>query len=267
MQVSYEYILAGMIIFLLVLTTEITMFSLMSERLTALEQGSSYTTADKILDILLLSTGDPSNWGSNMSAEPVSIGLADQNSLKQYALDPSKVARFSSNSTGYISPARTRDLLGIRRDWQFSLRISPIMDIEVSGNGTFTVTISNSKGLLVANVNVTAYYVPKSLSPGAVYQCRSSVTKVDGTCTLEFQFEPDHVLVIEAEQMSIKVLATFPKGTNFRVEGGSVFVSDTPLITEISYSTGSAYGMDKETVSRYVDIAGTTCLAELDLWK
>jgi len=266
LQTVYEYILAGLIILLVLMTTEMTMLSLMSQRLTALEQESSYTTADKILDILLLSPGNPTNWGNNFSREPDLLGLADENSVKAYVLDPYKVARFQENSTGYISPSKTRTLLGLRGTYQFSLRLTPILNITVEGNGCFTVTVRNVKGFLASNINITAYYVSRSLKQGVDYPVKSNVTMIDGTCTLEFQPEPDHVLVIQAAQLGVKVLVTYPAGLNFRIEGGRVFESDTPLTGELNYSTGSGSGLSKESASRYVEIGGSTYLAELDLW-
>jgi hypothetical protein len=267
MQVCYEYILAGVIIFLVLATTEATMFSLMAQRLTVLEQENHYTVADQILDTLLLSPGSPSNWGNIFTEGPLSIGLADQNSLKPYVLDPYKVARLDGNSTGYISPVEARALMGLRRDWHFSLKITPILHIEVAGNGSFTITVKNNRGLLAPNVNVTAYYVPKSLTRESTYYSKSNITMVDGTCTLWFQFEQNHILVIQAEQMGVKVVTTFPEGLSFIIEGGCVFQIDMTVITEINYSTGDVSGLDKETASRYVEIGGSTFLAEFDLWR
>jgi len=246
------------------------MFTLMSQKITQLGQEAPYTTADKILDILLLSPGDPPQWGKNVSEKPVSLGLADENALRVYVLDPYKVARLHNSSVGYIPPSEARTLLGLRRIYHFTLKIRPILAIEVEGNGTFTLTVRNTKGFLVPNANVTAYYVPESLVPEADYPHKSNITSIDGSCTLEFVPKSDRVLVIKAEQSGVRVVATHPSGYNFIVEGDRVFESDTLLIsdqfTDPGYSTGSVSGIYKESVSRCVQIGGLTYLVEFDLW-
>ncbi len=267
MHVNFEYILAGLMIFLILTMTELTMFTIMSQQLTALEQESGYTMADRVLDALLLSPGDPPDWGCNLSKDPISLGLADQNSLRVYVLDPYKVVRLYENSTGYISPAKARSLLGLRRDCHFSIKITPIFLIEVEGNGTFTITVKNNEGFPVSNVKITAYYVPRSLSPDVEYFCESNITRTEGTCTLEFEFRQDYILVVQAEQSGVKVVATDPPGLNLKIEGDRVFESDIPLVVEIDYSTGSISGSDKETTSRCVEIGGSTYLVEFTLWS
>lgn len=242
------------------------MYTLMSQKLTHLEQEAPYTTADRILDILLLSPGDPENWGTNVSETPAALGLADQTALRAYVLDPRKVARLHENTTGYIAPSEARDLLGLRRTYHFSLRIRPVLKIEVAGNGTFTLTVRDTKGFLVPNVRMTAFYVPKSLVPGTDYPHESNITSIDGSCTVEFTFQPDRVLVVQAEQSGVRVIATYPSGFNFVVEGNRVFESDTLLVSDLEYSTGSVSGIDRESVSRYVEIKGLTYLVEFDLW-
>ncbi len=252
---------------LLILTsTEATISTLMSQKLTQLEQEAPYTTADRILDILLLSPGDPLNWGSNVSETPTYLGLADQAALRAYVLDPRKIGRLYENSPGYIAPSEARALLGLRRSYHFSLRIRSVLRIEVAGNGTFTLTVRDTKGFLVPNVRITAYYVPESLVPGIDYPHKSNITGIDGSCTVDFTFEQDRVLVVQAEQSGVRVLATYPSGYNFVVEGDRVFGSDTVLVSELEYSTGTVSGISKESVSRYVEIKGLTYLVEFDLW-
>jgi hypothetical protein len=267
LHVTYEYILAGLMIFLILMMTQVTMSALMTRQLTYLEQSGGYKTAEKIFDALLLSPGDPPDWGRNFSEDPSYLGLADQNSLRAYVLDPYKVLRLQKGSTGYISPAKARRLLGLRDDYHFSLRIFPALTVEIQGNGSFTITVRNLRGSPVPNVNVTGYYVSKSLSPMASYPVKSNITRIDGSCTLEFQYEPDHVLVVCATVFGVRVVLTEPPGLNFRVEGGRVFKSDIPLITEINYSTGSVVGFEREYVSRYVEIDGSAYIAEFTLWK
>jgi len=267
LHVAYEYILAGVMILLILMMTQVTISALITRQLTYLEQSGGYKTAEKILDVLLLSPGDPPDWGRNASVEPNYIGLADQNSLRAYVLDPYKVLRLQKGSAGYISPAKARRLLGLRDDYHFHLRILPALSVEIEGNGSFTITVKNIKGLPVPNVNVTGYYVPKSFSPTVEYPIKSNITGVDGSCTLIFQYQQDHVLVVCASIFGVRVVSTEPPGLNFRVEGGRVFKSDIPMITEIDYSTGSIVGLEKEDATRYVEIDGSAYIVEFTLWK
>ena len=258
--------MAGLVVLLILTSTEVTMFTLMSQKIAQLGQEASYTTADKILDILLLSPGDPPQWGENVSENPVSLGLADENALRVYVLDPYKVARLHNGSAGYIPPSEARTLLGLRRSYHFTLRIRPVLVTEVQGNGTFSITVRDTRGFLVPNVNVTAYYVPESLDPEADYPVRTNITGINGSCALDFTSEVGQILVVQAMQSGVRVVATHPTGYNFIVEGDRVFESDTLLISELEYSTGSVSGIYRESVSRCVQIGGLTYLAEFDLW-
>ncbi len=268
MHVDYEYVLAGITVLLILLATEINMYTIMSQEMTRMEQERGYTVAEKILDMILLSPGDPEDWG-NYPSDPSSFGLAAQNSLQAYVLDANKVIRLSINSSGYLSPGKVRSLLGLSRGYQFSLNIMPIFKIDISseGGGNFTVTVTNYKGLPAPNVNVTGYYIPQSWAPSVEYTHQSKVTGFDGRCALWFNSEPDHVLVVCANQLEVKATETDPEGLYFRVEGDSVVKSDTPLVPAINYSTGSPFGMKRESVSRYAEIEGLTYYAEFSLWS
>lgn len=268
MHVDYEYILAGITILLILLATEINMFTIMSQEMTRMEQERGYTIAEDILDVILLSPGDPEDWGKYPS-DPTSFGLAAQNSLKAYVLDANKVIRLSRNSSDYLSPGRVRSLLGLSRGYQFSLNLMPIFNINISssGDGNFTVIVKNYKSIPAPNVNVTGYYIPQSWAPGVEYTHQSGVTGFNGSCALSFNPEPDHVLVVCANQLGIKATETNPKGLRFRVEGDSVVKSDTPLVPAINYSSGSPFGMKRESVFRYAEIDGLTYCAEFNLWS
>jgi len=267
--VNYEYICAGIIVFLILSVTEVSMFNLMTYQLTKIEQENGYVMAEKILDTILLSPGDPPNWGDYLT-DPISLGFAAQNSLEAYVLDINKIIRLSENSENYISPGKARSLLGLNTNYQFSLKITPvfIIDINPEGNGNFTLILTNHEGFKLPNVNVIGYCVPKSLIPGTNYPSQSVITNVDGKCTLDFtEWTENHVLVVCANQLEIKTMKTEPLDYNFIIEGDRVVESDAPLIQTINYSTGSVFGVKKESVFRYVDIRDFTYYVEFDLWS
>jgi hypothetical protein len=269
LHVNYEYICAGIIVFLILSVTEVSMFNLMTYQLTRIEQENGYLMAEKILDILLLSPGDPPNWGSYVT-DPISLGLAAQNSLEAYILDVNKVIRLSEDAENYISPGKGRRLLGLNKNYQFSLKITPVflIDITSEGGGDFTLTLTNYEGFQLPNVNVIGYCVPKSLVPGTNYPSQSTISNIDGICTLNFtEWTENHVIVVCADQLGIKVVKTEPTDYNFYIEGDRVVESNTPLIQAINYSTGSVFGLKKESVFRYVDIGDFTYYVEFDLWS
>jgi hypothetical protein len=265
--VSYEYILAGLIIILVMNAVQIAVTDLLSQRLTALEEQNLLTEAEKVADVIFLSPGNPVNWGNTPAQEPTFFGLAAASSLRAYTLDPYKIMRLMQNSTGYISPTRARELLGLSPSSQFSLKFTPLMDINVAGNGVFTITVKDRMGVLDANVNITSFYVPKSLSIDSTYSSVTNITRLDGTCMVSFQPQADYVLVVLAEQSAGKSLVTFPQGYDFKVEGGRVFQSDVPSFTEIDYSTGSFSGTTATMTYRYVMIDGLTYVAQFELME
>ena len=267
MHVSYEYILAGLVIVLVMNVVLVAMTDLFSQRLTALEEQNLLTNAEKIADLILLSPGNPGDWGNTPSKEPTSFGLALENSLKDYSLDPYKILRLLPNSTGYISPTRARELLGLSENSQFSLKITPLLDVQVAGNGRFTITVRDRRGIAAPNVNITAFYVPKSLINESSYPAVTNMTQLDGKCVVNFQSKVDYVLVVLAEQSFGKSLITYPQGFNFGVEGGLVYKSDVPFFTEINYSTGSFSGTSAKMIYRYVMIGELTYVVQFELME
>ncbi len=264
---NYEYICAGIILLLILSVTDISMFNLVTNQLTQIEQEKGLI-AEEILDVILLSPGDPPNWG-NYSTAPSSIGFAAQNSLEEYVLDANKVVRMLEDSVYYISPGKARVLLGLSSNFQFSLRMMPVFIIDISSeaDGIYTLTLTNHKGLPIPNVNITGFYVPKSLVPGTDYPSTSKITGINGTCVLSFNYTIDNVLVVLANQLDFKVLKTETPNSNVIIEGGVVMESDVPLVQTINYTTGSVFGLKKDSVFRYVTICGFTYYVEFTLWS
>lgn len=266
MNAIYEYIIAGLTVVVILVAAEMNISTLTSSKLT-LAETEGYSMAESILDMILLSPGDPPNWG-DYSQDPRSFGLAFSNVTEEYTLDAKKVIRLSENSSLYISPGKVRSLLGLSTDCNFVFTIKPvfIIDILSGGDGNFTVNVRNSKGFPMANVNVTGYYVLESLGSGPSTSI-SQITGIDGKCVLEFDPEPNHVLVVSANLLGVEVMQTYPPNLSFRVEGGQVIKSDVPLITFVNYTTGSAYGLSTDRASRHVKIDGFVYIAEFEIWR
>lgn len=270
---SLEYILAGILIFLILMVTEISVFNMTVHTLAGMEQSEEYTKAAEILDSLLLSPGDPPDWWDyEKYPSPdniTSIGLALQGSVEAYVLDVRKLSRFDSGSSGYLSPVRVRSLLGLSRYYDFSLEITPIFNITISNvTGTYTIRVRDLNGLGVPNVNITAFYVPSSIAPGVDYPCTSNMTRGDGSCTVTFDYNPEYGIAVCARQAGVKVIASKPENLKLRIEGERVFTTTYSLIPYLSYETASGGGLlHGEVVSRYVKIEGVSYYVEFNLWS
>jgi len=271
LHVNYEYILAGLVLLLILSVSEMNIYSIMTHQLAKMEQETEYPAAARILDTILLSPGYPPNWG-NQTEEPTSFGLAVHNSLRAYVLDISKASRLIEGASGYIKPGKARQLMGLSEDYHFNLTIIPVFTIDIVNAsqeqpGKYIVTITDSKGFGVPNVNVTGFYVPESMMRGDIYPSQSAVTGVDGTCVLTFSHLSNCSLVVLANQLEIKAVQTEPPGDPVRVEGGYVMKSNFEVIQTINYATGSVFALSSETASRYVEIDGLTYYVEFDLWR
>ncbi len=268
MNAIYEYVLAGFMMFVMLVALHSNLQTLISDT-TALAIQEDYNMAESLIDMVLLSPGNPPNWSST---DPVLFGLAAQETIDTYVLDSKKVIRLDENYNGslYISPGELRSLLGLTSGINIIIRITPIFPINIKpqGNGKYGITVTNHRGVPLANVNVTGYYVPESLgSSGERFQ-EQAITGIDGSCTLDFgQERTDYVLVVCADLIGVKTMRTDPPYLAVRVEGGQVIQSDVPLIASINYTSGSFYGLNTDWAARYVEIDGFTYYFELEVWR
>jgi len=267
-HVNYEYILAGFIIVLVLTTTQVYSAMLLSRKVADWEQAAGYQTAEGVLDMLLLSPGEPSNW-HDFPEHPQLLGLASANSFEEYALDPRKVERLTPNSTHYIPAGTLRSLLGISSTIGLSLRIVPALNLtlDYEGPGNYTLTVKDLKGLLVPNVNVTAYYVSMPLDPYADHSTLQKVTGIHGNVSLSYSPKANASLVVCVGQSDIRGIATYPEDVLLSVQGNHVASSARPAVMIVNSTTGSFFGYRREVASRHVKIDGYTYYVELILWS
>lgn len=268
MQASIEYMLAGLTVISILVVAEMNVLTLMNHTLTEVHQEVELSEAEDVLDTLLLSPGYPPNWGES-SDNPDSMGLAVQNSIEEYVLDPKKVIRLSEESDYYISPPTTRRLLGLSKKYHFSLRITPFFNITINnlGDGNYTISITTYKGFPAPNVNVTGYYVTLPFQYNATYQTRSAKTGIGGTCTLNFDYVPNSTLIVYADQSGIKSITAEESELYLKVKDGYVIESETPIIQTIVHSTGELSELKKDVVTKFVKIDGYTYYVEFILWS
>ncbi|MEM2342322.1 MAG: hypothetical protein QXX94_06055 [Candidatus Bathyarchaeia archaeon] len=270
MHVNYEYVMAGIILLLIFSITGANIMSVITHRLSRMEQETEYPLAERLLDIILLSPGYPPDWGVR-SEDPLAFGLASTNALKDYVLDISKVYRLTESSPHHIPPGIARELMGLSSRYNFNLTIVPVLRIEivnktVNANSTYEITVTNYKGFRVPNVNVMAYYVNRSLSPTSPIFLQSNTTSTYGNCTITFGLIPNYVLLIYINHLEVKAAKSYPPGLGLRVEGNCIIESDYPIIDSITYATGVYSSAYIETAFRYVEIDGITYYVRLDIW-
>jgi hypothetical protein len=225
--------------------------------------------AESLIDMILLSPGTPPDWSST---NPVLFGLAAQETIDTYVLDSKKVIRLDEgyNGSSYISPGELRSLLGLASGINLIIRITPIFPIEIQSlsNGKYKITITNHRGVPTANVEVTGYYVNKSLGSSSERFQDYNRTWIDGSCTLNFgSVKDDYILVVCADLIGVKTMQTYPSYLRVRVEGDEVIQSEVPLIISINYTSGSFFGLNTDWAARYVEIDGFTFYFELEVWR
>ena len=269
MNAIYEYVLAGLMMFVMLVALHSNLQTLIYDT-TTLAMQEDYNMAESLIDMILLSPGNPPNWSLN---NPTLFGLAAEETIDTYVLDSRKVIRLDENynSSTYISPWELRSLLGLTSGINLIIRITPIfpIDIQPMGNGKYGITVTNHRGVPLANVNVTGYYLNESLGSSSGRDQSQNITGMDGSCTLDFSsvYDPEYILVVCADLVGVETMQTFPSYLAVRVEGGRVIQSEVPLIGSINYTSGSFYGLDTDWAARYVEIDGFTYYFELEVWR
>lgn len=85
----------------------------------------------EIAEHMLLSVGEPPNWGQNGQTVPETFGLAKADADNPYELDIDKVSRLNGENLYALSYAQIFKSLGIQ-DATFSLEIKPFFDTHVN---------------------------------------------------------------------------------------------------------------------------------------
>ena len=269
MHASIEYISAGVIVFLILGFTGQYTANMVNDHISIIEKNAGVKKADNIIYTLLLSPGQPLDWGLSYE-EPELLGLAFENAVKLYQLDKYKVRRLSSNSSNYIPPGRIRDLLGLSAYYYISIRIYPIFNISVSVDVVkerVNLTLVNQWGIPVSNINITATYIDTpvenvsdsditsfmDLSLQAEYTF--NVTNALGTCTLNCPgVSVDGSLLILANQLGVKSMTTWPNLSQH-------------IVGTIETSMGSVSGYNAEVVYRNVEIEDMNYIVRFTLWS
>lgn len=222
----YEYLFAAVIIMsmLLASSTMITTISEPTQNVSDKEQLK--VAAQKLITQILLDSGYPSDWGSNITIKAPDLeifGLAKhgETTREAYTLDPNKILRLGLNNTSqfFIHPSYVLNLLNLGNDYGLALEFYPPLNVTeyLIADNRYTVNvISGYEGLPIVNaiVNATMFYS----TDGATIQSANAkvITNYDGTYTAEFAIPPTEmkIMVVVADYSSIRVTKVFKTGLN-----------------------------------------------------
>ncbi len=215
MNITIDNIFAFLIFFVLILAFMGFIVPSTYLPFTTTEQHQLEEIARALLDKMLFGTGYPENWGSNLSASGSSLTAFGLHKAKgdSYQLDINKVLKISSQgayqlpSTIQIPPEVVAQLLGMRgpRRYEFSVSITPALNISYQILGNFSLdastsvpaliaaTVLNPDGRPAANANVTGLYLLMNVRKKGQdeivylnYTYYSKVTNWEGKTTLNF---------------------------------------------------------------------------------
>jgi len=272
MYVNVEYIVVGLMIILILMVVQTNILNVTTHILAGFEQSASYQKVAKILDVFLLSSGEPADWWDYTKyPDPKNIssfGLA-LDGEEEYVLDIRKLWRLDPSSGGYVSPTLVRSLLGLRSYYDFSLKITPVFTVTITNtSGDYNIHVSDTTGVGLPNANVTAFYIPSSLQTGVDYNYTSQKTSIDGSCSISFDYNASHGIVLCVNHLGVTTLASKPENLNLRIVGNHVFETQYPLVSSLECETAS-YTASTHTgiVYRYVTIDGVYFYVEYSMWE
>jgi hypothetical protein len=124
---TYDHIVAILIVGAIFVSTVVALPALNYSNLQTIDQQQLRNTALNVFDSMLLSAGNPSNWGSSGTDfdqnEVDKFGLAYSDPFSKYVLDVDKVQRIDlSNPTGFVEYNRVHELLNLE-DYSFQFSI------------------------------------------------------------------------------------------------------------------------------------------------
>ncbi|MGQ9514317.1 MAG: hypothetical protein ACUVTL_04625 [Thermoproteota archaeon] len=189
MHVIYDYIATATIFVLIFTFSMASLLNIVETPVRHLSEQQLFARAETVLGNLLGYTGDPANWGSNITLRPQdlrAVGLS--RNLKSdiiYDLDMDKLARLLPIDTGAsIDEETLYNLLNLGKDYRFSLHLTPVLNILVTPtrwvdkNGNvllnpindsfacyFQVKVTTHELTPVGNVNLTVYILTAYLDP------------------------------------------------------------------------------------------------------
>jgi len=180
MHITLDYLVVGLIIIIVLAFSANSIFSLTSVNLQHVQEEQLNPLAERLLDKILLTPGEPLNWEDiyNYPDEEDITGFGLGYIKKQdqlmfidpYVLDLNKVSRMSIIDF-QPSPNRILKILGLTWDGEhpkygFRLRIAPALNITITPTeyigqapAVFNISVKSYDGYPAANAKVKAIYL------------------------------------------------------------------------------------------------------------
>ena len=285
MNPIYEYIVGTVIVIMLAGWTYVSMTSSTLVAVNLLDDERINVVAREVFNKLLLTPGDPVDWNR---ANVKSLGLAEIGG-EGFVLDKDKVLCLKNGS---ISINDARRLLGLERVYDFSIRVSPALNVRITsisydlGNQvhTFNVVVNDLSGRPFSTAIVKGYYVndTSSWKTGDAIERDSTLTDVDGRATLVFNYSNpnDVTLLITVKLSNIASVARCyvqsysdvscsllvpPKPLT--VQGDYVVEGQPPIYSFTFPSPEPQGGLKTVSLSQFISIEGYTYEVRFRFWR
>lgn len=208
---TYEYIFSAAIIIAILLASTLLLGIAPQSTINTSEIDQLKMAAQKVLTQLILSPGNPPEWGSNISISGdalQSLGLAVYSPFTSmaYVLDPDKVQRLNPNLplNLYVTPEQTLKLLNLGRDYGLKLQFIPALNVTLSPDLS-QVTVSSDSGYPIEGASITARFFKNSGGQIIGTQEQRGVTDSSGNCMLSPQGNVAVVVVDYKGVQQVKV--------------------------------------------------------------
>ncbi len=201
MKETIEYLIVGTLILIILSFIATQNLFTPSKATNQISQERLKDETEKILDTILTSPGNPSNWGSTyvigykkniqvVSVNSTSFGLAADMS-QMYSLSATKISYLKYlQDTGVLNSQNIVKITGINKP--FNLKIIPALKVNVTqidNTLTFKIIVKTYDDKPAFNANVTGFLIYVSGSGNKIsvnYARNSSLTTLNGTAPLVF---------------------------------------------------------------------------------
>ncbi|MEM4576213.1 MAG: hypothetical protein QW701_01980 [Candidatus Nezhaarchaeales archaeon] len=248
---TYEYIFASIIVVAMLIATT-SLASITPQLYISMSDVEQMKmVAQKLMVRLLMSPGEPKDWGGNITIEASrisSFGLATNAyfTCDAFTLDQDKVQRLNQRLPGqlYLPPRRVLELLNIDLEYGFKIEFIPVIRIEASLRSfrELLVNVTSEQGLplIQANVVAGAFYV----SNGEIVESiATGLTGPRGNCTINLTCPTPALLIVAVDYYGIRAIKVIEVG-----DLHTGFFIGSFLITNASLS-GEAYQVSIEPMN------------------
>ncbi len=267
MHATLEYIGVTIAIIFIILIAQYSLAVFLRDTAHVREE-QLYTVAERIMDKIVLTPGDPPDWGYNFTAYNGTLrdfGLAQYGTRTPYELDPDKIMRLANltelPNPLFINGSYIADLLGLSGEYGFVLEMKPLLSHEITvldyypipGRqddvpAVFRIKLKNYYDLNVPSANITGIYTLIKVEPGVgnvdtadieEIFTRTNTTNLRGECILDFMEDLEEFFRKIPPGQAKKYLAILLIHTNWY---GFVAVDAFTSITGDAPATGYVVG-------------------------